>query len=64
MMRMKKKPNIWIWLMMPEDSSNWESNRSFAFNLHEKKRLIRSISKVLFWYGAALSLSILIGKLH
>lgn len=64
MMSMEKEPNIWLWLMMPEDSSSWESNRSFALNLHGRKGIVRSISKVLFWYGAALSLTILIGKLH
>jgi len=64
MMGMGKKQNTWLWMMMPEDSSTGELNRSFTFNVQKEKRSIRSISKVLFWYGAALSLTLLLGKLH
>ena len=63
-MTMRKKLTNWLWLMMPEDSSNWESSRNFVFKLYKTKRPLLSISKVLLWYGVALSLALLIGKLH
>lgn len=63
-MTMRKKLTSWIWLMMPEDSSNWGPDRSFVFNLRKTKRTLLSITKVLLWYGVALSLTLLIGRLH
>jgi len=60
-MEMRKNENIWTWLIAAEDSSVRWSDTSRHRN---RKRSILSIVKVIFWYGAAISFSVFISRLH
>ncbi len=55
---------IWLWLIQPQDSSNGAACKSYPVNLGNKGRKVLSITKLLFWYGAALTIGLFIGNLH
>ena len=62
---MKERQKAWFWLIRPEDSSS-EGNTTGSLNTDfgSNGRRILSLGKFIFWYGTALSLSLLLGKLH
>lgn len=65
MMQMQERDKALLWLMTPEDSSSWDADGMEACACEQDRRVVfSSIAKFLVWYGAALSMGILLARLH
>ena len=65
MMKMQDQENTLLWLMKPEDSSSWEAKRVAGCPCQKSRRVMfGSMAKFFVWYATALSIGILLSKLH
>lgn len=65
MKKIQDRDNTLLWLMKPEDSSSWDAERMEACPCEQNRKvLFSSTAKFLVWYGAALSMGILLARLH
>ncbi len=65
MMKVEQREHRLLWLLRPENSSDWEAGgMRFSSKNHNTKGLLLSVTKFLLCYTVAIAVTVFLSGLH